>query len=263
MPHDLGESPRRINLKYMKKLFIAFANQKGGCGKSTLCALFANYLSELGKEVIVVDFDNQGSLAGSRNIDLQRYPGCDIPYGIRFHNIAPSKYKGADENKKYIRDKLNEAARFADIILIDTPGNLREYNLVNLFCNCDYLIVPFSYDKNTAMSMLQFRATTQVLTDPEKKYKAHFKTFYLVNRYKKNVGTAEEHKQWKKIDIAVGKEGILVPPVKDTVDMIRYTTLFLSDKQRQAVKPCFDAINAYIFEGKQYLFNIGGDDDQH
>jgi chromosome partitioning protein len=36
------------NRNIFKNKTIAFANQKGGCGKTTLCTLFADYLSELG-----------------------------------------------------------------------------------------------------------------------------------------------------------------------------------------------------------------------
>ena len=38
---------------------IVFANQKGGVGKTTLCIMFAHYLHSLGKNVYVIDADQQ------------------------------------------------------------------------------------------------------------------------------------------------------------------------------------------------------------
>ena len=37
-------------------MIILFGNQKGGCGKTTNCIQFANYLVEKGKEVLVCIF---------------------------------------------------------------------------------------------------------------------------------------------------------------------------------------------------------------
>src|SRR5258708_14853225 len=41
---------------------IAFANQKGGCGKTTTTRKVAKALHERGKKVLMVDLDQQGSL---------------------------------------------------------------------------------------------------------------------------------------------------------------------------------------------------------
>ena len=51
-----------------KEIFVAFATQKGGIGKSTVTALVANYLhNEKGHNVAVVDCDApQHSIHGLR-----------------------------------------------------------------------------------------------------------------------------------------------------------------------------------------------------
>ena len=234
----------------MKKVYIAFANQKGGCGKSTLCALFANYLTERGKVVFVADFDTQRTLASVRELDIKTYQGQSIPYAIKAYELAPSNLKTKEDNEEYIKEKLGEMAEYADVIILDTPGNLKEFNLINIFCNVDYLITPFSYDRNTWMSMLRYRVAIKVLRSPEREYKGYFKAFFVLNRYDSRVGTADDHKTWEMMDKVVGKEGIPTPPVKYKADVMRYNTLFLTDKQREAVKPCFDAIYKEIFEGK-------------
>jgi len=41
---------------------IALVNQKGGCGKSSTCFHLAGRLGQLGKSVLLVDADPQGSL---------------------------------------------------------------------------------------------------------------------------------------------------------------------------------------------------------
>ncbi len=55
----------------MKNIKVVFANQKGGVGKSTLCMLFANYLSWKRKPVCIIDTDLQKSIMMQRQKDLQ------------------------------------------------------------------------------------------------------------------------------------------------------------------------------------------------
>ena len=43
---------------------ISFCNQKGGVGKTTCCANLALFLASKGKNVLCIDFDQQGSLSG-------------------------------------------------------------------------------------------------------------------------------------------------------------------------------------------------------
>ena len=47
----------------MKK--IGICNNKGGVGKTTICFCLAGALAEMGKKVLLVDMDQQGSLSSS------------------------------------------------------------------------------------------------------------------------------------------------------------------------------------------------------
>src|SRR6202158_1680071 len=48
---------------------IAFANHKGGTGKTTSCLSIAGYLAKSGSKVLVVDFDPQANATSGLGID--------------------------------------------------------------------------------------------------------------------------------------------------------------------------------------------------
>lgn len=92
---------------------IAFANQKGGCGKSTLCLLFANYLASRKKSVCVVDIDTQQSLVLQRKDDVEFLDDTDMPYSIQ----------GYDEvSVEGMQQLMQNARAFDGYVLIDCPG---------------------------------------------------------------------------------------------------------------------------------------------
>src|SRR5437763_11107087 len=53
---------------------IAFANHKGGSGKTTSCLSIAGYLVKGGSKVLVVDFDPQGNATSGLGIDKKTLP---------------------------------------------------------------------------------------------------------------------------------------------------------------------------------------------
>jgi len=56
----------------MKK--IGICNNKGGVGKTTICFCLAGALAEMGKKVLLVDMDQQGSLSSSFLLNTNDLP---------------------------------------------------------------------------------------------------------------------------------------------------------------------------------------------
>ena len=147
--------------QFMGKV-IVFANQKGGVGKTTTTANLGAYLAELGKKVLLVDFDPQGNLSssvGARVEDESIYDvvtkGTPIARVIRETTVknlfvvpANIDLTGAtvelieEENRDYfLKNVLNKIRDDWDFILIDCPPTLGVLT-VNGLTAADHVLVP-------------------------------------------------------------------------------------------------------------------------
>lgn len=155
----------KINGTMSKEIFVAFATQKGGIGKSTVTALAASYLHNVkGYNVAVVDCDDpQHSIHGLREhemglIDSSTYfkaLACD-----HFRRIKKNAYTIVKSNAV---NALDDAERMIatedvkpDVVFFDMPGTLRSNGVIKTLSQMDYIFTPLSADRFVVESTLKF-----------------------------------------------------------------------------------------------------------
>lgn len=212
----------------MKNRKVVFANQKGGVGKSTLCMLFANYLSAKGKDVCVIDTDLQKTIHMQRVKDAEEYEG-EEPYTVQDFDV---------DDPEVMEQLMESAADVEGYVLFDTPGNVSEDGLVPMFLESDYIVCPFEYETKTLDSTGTFIQVINTLKAANADM--HAEVFFVPNRIDARVGTQDELKMWEETDTIFNNLGRVTPPVYNRVTLKRINTYELKPKQREAVQKAFD-----------------------
>ena len=206
--------------------FILFSNIKGGVGKTTLSAHFTEYLAEHEYPVAAVDADLQASLSRHRERDVKEDPKRPLPWEV----IKLNTFDG--EKVKAVVKKLKQVE---GIIVVDCPGNLNDNNLSILFEAADFIVVPMAFDVDT------IDATNIFINVVKKRSKA--KLLFLPNRINVSEGRAQDLAIRDKDIKDLNKVGKVMPRIKQSVVIKRYTTIYPLDMyQYMTLEEPFEAI---------------------
>ena len=129
----------------MGKIVIC-GNKKGGVGKSTTTLAFANYLDNIGKEVCILDCDQeQPSLSNKRKIDINKGRDEDDTYYI----TSMLSEEAAPQLKEVYKD-------YYDYTFIDLPGNLVQPGVFECYLNSDVIFLHFNVTEEDLLPTIEF-----------------------------------------------------------------------------------------------------------
>ena len=206
---------------------ILFTNIKGGVGKTSCCALFAQYLCENGYSVKVLDADIQASLSRHRERELAANPDAVIPWEVSTVDTT---------DRQSLQSSIKEAM---EVVLFDMPGTLNAANLDLLYKAADLAVVPISYDFDTIDATGIFIKVIKRVKD--------IQLVFLPNRINTTENRADEMKQREETVKILGRIGRVTPRIKQSVVIKRYSTVSALDKyQKAAVEHAFNAIVEHI-----------------
>lgn len=157
---------------------VAFGNQKGGVGKSTIIAMTANALSQapFNINLCVIDCDRQHSLAEARSFDEEDTD--KVPYPIMGMSVDG------------LQDKIYELDQQYDLILIDTAGRLdhtvavENQEITKALMYADYLFIPFRAGSFNLEASMEYLKVANKLKKLRAKAARPLKYFGFVNMYK-------------------------------------------------------------------------------
>lgn len=162
-----------------KPLFMAYATQKGGVGKTTFTVLTASYLHyEKNLNVLVVDCDYpQYSILQMREREIEtvskdrQLKAFAYEQFTRLDKKAYTILKASAESAISIVEEFLEQTKVTiDLVLFDVPGTVNTSGMYKLLSEMDVFLVPISADRVVLESSLNFaKAIGEMIKDMPQK----------------------------------------------------------------------------------------------
>ncbi len=166
---------------------VAFANQKGGVGKTTTVVSVASFLALDGRRVLLVDMDPQGNATSGVGLDKDsversvydvlvggaRVPDVARETAIRGLSVLPAdrSLAGAEvelvpnaARERTLRRVLEGAARDYDHVLLDCPPSLGLLT-VNSLTAADGVVIPLQCEYYALEGLSQLMATIELIRE--------------------------------------------------------------------------------------------------
>lgn len=164
---------------------IAFANQKGGVGKTTTCVNMASFMALMGKKVLLVDLDPQGNATSNLGFikddkinsiyqvmaDDKKVEDAIYQTPVKNLSIIPANIDLAGvevelvymNEREYVIKKIFEKVKDSyDYITIDCPPSLGLLT-INAFTASDSVIIPIQCEFFALEGLSQLMNTVRLV----------------------------------------------------------------------------------------------------
>jgi len=189
------------NTRHMAAKIVVFANQKGGVGKTTSAVNIGAYLADLGKKVLLIDFDPQGNLSSSVGakrdqsgvyelitkqtdhkhvIQTTSVPNLSVISADINLTGANIELIEAEDREYFLKNAVKKIDNGWDYILIDSPPSLGILTLNGLVA-ADQVFIPLQCEYFAMEGLSQLLKTIRMVQkalNPELKIGGIFFTMY-------------------------------------------------------------------------------------
>ena len=162
---------------------VAIVNQKDGVGKTTTAVNLTAALTELGKKVLLCDFDPQANATSGLGVDKRKikYSSYDVTINgvsvesaivhTKFGDVIPSSADlagagveliGTGDREHQLKEALAGIKNQYDVIFIDCPPSL-ELLTLNALCAADGILVPVQCEYYALEGLSDLMATLRTV----------------------------------------------------------------------------------------------------
>lgn len=135
---------------------IAFANQKGGVGKTTTCVNMSSFMAFMGKKVLMIDLDPQGN--ATSNMGFTKDKNLNSIYQVMsgVKNLNEAIYPTKVENLSIIPANMDLSGAEVELVYMTSREFVLKKMLENIKSSYDYI----TFDCPPSLNLLTINAFT-------------------------------------------------------------------------------------------------------